>query len=111
MVFINTLYLHHNNKQTTKDMKNATKNTATMTTLEKIQAVLSPMQIRKMKADLELAKEEYTSNYQSSKFRLLTELVSQNTRKNLEAIQFETRRLFGSSEMVLTNTAIKALCC
>lgn len=81
-----------------------------MTTLEKIQEVLTPMQIRKMKADLELSKEEYISDYESSKFRLLTEIVSQNTRKNLEKIQFETWKKYGGSGMVLTHIAIKTLC-
>jgi hypothetical protein len=91
-------------------MKNSNKNT-TMTTLEKIQAVLTPMQINKIKADIELAKKEYNSNYESPKFRLLTELLSNNSRKNLQAIEFETWKMFGASEMVSTNETIKELDC
>jgi hypothetical protein len=82
-----------------------------MTTLEKIQAVLTPMQINKIKADIELAKQEYRANYNSHKFRLLTELLSVNTRKNLEAIEFETWKKFGAAEMILTSVAIKELDC
>ena len=82
-----------------------------MNNLEKIQAVLTPMQIRKIKVDFEFIKDEYEAqNINSPKFLQKTEMVSVNTRKNLEYIQLMTWRLFGGGGMVMVNQAIEALC-
>jgi len=92
-------------------MKMKTVNINTMTTLDKIQAVLTPMQIRKIKVDFEFIKEEYEAqNINSSSFKQKTEMVSFNTRKNLEFIQSETWKMFGGSGMVMINQAIEELC-
>ena len=82
-----------------------------MTTIEKIQSVLPPMQIRKIKVDFEFIKDEYEAqNINSPKFLQKNEMVSANTRKTLEYIQLRTWELFGGGGMVMVNQAIEALC-
>jgi len=81
-----------------------------MKTIEKINTVLLPTEVRKIKADLMLAVPEFNSqDVNEDSFCTLTELISVNSRLNLDRLQKETWKIYGGSGMVTVYQAIDEL--
>ena len=81
-----------------------------MSTIEKIESILTERQIRGIKADLSIEWDYYNNQDENSvNFQLITSLISARSRNNLDLVQKMSWKLYGHNGMILVDEAIKVL--
>ncbi len=79
-----------------------------MTTLNKIQTVVTSTEISLIEMDFRMFSDDF-NNQSLENFQTLTSMFDPMTRDIMQKIQSETHRLYGASGMVLTSQILPAM--